>query len=102
MADHDVGEPFRLGRDPDQPTKSLFEVDGTPTDPTTVSLTVVSPSGTSTTYTYADAQITHDGTGNYHRDITPDVAGWWRYYWVGTGACAVTQQGEVYVRALPG
>lgn len=94
MADHDVGEIARLS--------CAFTVSSVATDPTTVALTVVTPGNTSTSYTYAGGTLIKDSVGNYHKDVTPDTAGWWRYYWVGTGACAVTEQGEFYVRALPG
>lgn len=92
MADHDVGEIARLS--------CAFTVAAAATDPTTVALTVVSPAGTSTTYTYAGGTLVKDSTGNYHKDLTPADAGWWRYYWIGTGACAVTEQAEFYVRPL--
>lgn len=93
MSDFDVGEPVRLS--------TTFAVDDVVTDPTTVRATVVGSNGVATTYTYPD-DVTKDAVGEYHVDVTPAAAGWWRYYWVGTGVCAVTQQGEFYVRALPG
>jgi hypothetical protein len=64
---------------------NTFKVGGTATDPTTVSLTVTDPNGTSTTYTFAAAQITQTSTGVYTKDIACATAGTWAYEWVGTG-----------------
>jgi hypothetical protein len=74
-----------------------FSVDGTPTDPTTVSLLVEKPDKTRTTYTYAQAQITKSGTGVYYRDVSLDAAGNWRFVFTGTGACAASVEGVVTV-----
>jgi hypothetical protein len=57
----------------------------TPTDPTTVTLTVNDPSGASTTYTYAAAQINRSGAGLYFKDIPSPTAGEWSFTWAGTG-----------------
>lgn len=67
-----------------------FRVSGTLTDPTTVSLTIVDPDGTSTTYTYAAAQITRTSTGAYTKDIdcSSTQRGIWQAVWVGTGTAS--------------
>lgn len=65
---------------------NTFTVDGTETDPTTVSLTVTAPSGTSVTYTYAAAEITKVSTGVYRKDVACTEDGLWVYVWTGTGA----------------
>lgn len=69
---------------------TVFSVDGTATDPTAVSLTVKDPDGASTTYTYADTEITKDGTGEYHKDIscTSTTQGLWVAVWAGTGTAS--------------
>lgn len=67
---------------------NTFTVNGSPTDPTAVSLTVTDPTQTATTYTYAAAQITKTGTGVYTKDIPCTVAGTWTYEWVGTSAAS--------------
>lgn len=72
---------------------NTFTVSGTPTDPTTISLAVTDPEGTTTTYTYAAAQITRDSAGVYHKDIPCTLTGTWLYLWVGTGAAADAQAG---------
>lgn len=67
---------------------NTFSVNGTPTDPTTISLTVTDPTQTATTYTYAASQITKTGTGVYTKDIPCTIAGTWTYEWVGTAAAS--------------
>ena len=59
-------------------------------DPTTVTLELTTPAGTTTTYTYAGAGIIKSSTGVYYRDVTWTEAGEWRAKWAGTGAVAQT------------
>lgn len=68
---------------------NTFQVNSVATDPTTVSLTVVDPDGTATTYTYP-ADIAKDSTGAYHKDIdcSSIQRGIWQAVWVGTGAAS--------------
>ena len=63
-------------------------------DPTTVSLAVNKPDGTSTTYTYAAAQITKVSTGVYSKAITADETGTWTYVWTATGTGADVVDGS--------
>jgi hypothetical protein len=72
---------------------NTFKVNGTATDPTTVSLTITTPSGAATTYTYAASQITKTSTGLYTKDITCSEAGTWSYLWEGTGAASDAEAG---------
>jgi hypothetical protein len=67
---------------------NTFDVAGVATDPTTVSLTVTTPSGTATTYTYAASEITRTSTGVYAKDIACSEAGVWLCLWVGTGTAS--------------
>jgi hypothetical protein len=67
---------------------NTFSVNGTPTDPTTVSLTITTPSGTATTYTYAAGQITKSATGVYTKDVACSENGLWIYVWTGTGTAS--------------
>lgn len=78
---------------------NTFKVSGSATDPTTVTLTVYAPDGSSTAYTYAAAQITKSATGVYTKNITADAAGIWRYKWEGTGTAADVQDGSFTVSA---
>lgn len=68
------------------------------TDPTTVSLLVVEPDGTRTTYTYAGGGATKHSTGVFYRDIALTLPGEYLLRWVGTGAAAATT--ETVVRAM--
>jgi hypothetical protein len=67
---------------------NTFAVDGTATDPTTVSLTVTDPLGAATTYTYAAAEITKTGVGVYRKDIPCSESDEWQYVWTGTGTAS--------------
>ena len=80
---------------------ATFTVSDTPTDPDTVSLIVLEPDGTSTTYTYGEAEITKTDTGDYEKEISADVEGVWKYGFVGTGAVATASFDEFAVREWP-
>jgi len=69
MDNLNVGDVVRL--------RSVFTVLDVNTDPTTITLEVQSPSGTTTSYTYAGAQITREGTGIYYYNLSVNEAGWW-------------------------
>jgi hypothetical protein len=87
---YEIGAPARL--------TAAFTVDGTATDPSTVSLAVREPDGTETTKTHAAGEVTKDGTGNYHFDWPVAKAG--RHHWTftGTGNAADVQSGEFWAR----
>lgn len=65
-----------------------FKVSDILTDPTTVTLTVTDPSGDVTAYTYAAAEVTKDGTGEYSKALACSESGEWTYTWTGTGTVA--------------
>lgn len=72
---------------------NTFSVSGTPTDPTTISLDVTTPSGTTTTYTYGGGTITRTSAGVYTKDIACSEDGEWQYVWTGTGAAQDVEAG---------
>lgn len=74
---------------------NLFQVDGTATDPDTVSLVITDPTGVSTTPT-----PTKTGTGAYKYDVACDGDGTWQYTWVGTGAATDTVAGTWEVQDI--
>lgn len=76
-----------------------FQVSGVDTDPTTVSLYVRMPDGTTATYTYAGGTLTKDSVGDYSKQITLNQRGIWYYAWTGTGACQASDSGTVTVIA---
>lgn len=87
-----VGDPVVLS--------NTFTVSGTATDPSLVSLSVTTPAGVTTTYTYAAAQITRTSAGLYTKTITVSAAGAWRYVWTGTGTAADVAPGSFRVDAV--
>jgi hypothetical protein len=58
---------------------------GVSTDPTTVSLKVRDPGGTTTTYTYAGMDITKAATGVFQYALSITTVGRYTYKWFGTG-----------------
>lgn len=69
-----------------------FTVSGTATDPSTVTLKVKDPSGTTATYTYAGSTVTKAGTGSYYKDVSASTAGRWLYRWEGTGTAQAAEE----------
>jgi hypothetical protein len=70
---------------------------GTATDPTTVTLRVREPDGTTTSYTYAGGDVTKAGAGDFYKDVSVDAAGVWAWEWVGTGTVAAAHSGAFRV-----
>src|SRR5215471_10782249 len=62
---------------------NVFKVNGVPTDPTTVTLTVTDPTGAVTI-----PSPTHPSTGTYTANIACTVVGIWTYLWEGTGTAS--------------
>lgn len=85
----------------DQPraTVTFTDLDGTTTDPSTVTCTVRKPDGTITEPVAASAEP--DGT--WYADIPVDQAGTWRIRFEGTGAliAAVESRFQVRDREVP-
>lgn len=73
----------------------------TPVDPGTVKLRVLDPLGGESIYDYAEEEITRDGAGTYHRDVTPQISGEWHYRWESTGAGQGAEEGRFFVRHTP-
>jgi len=70
-------------------TGTFRDVDNALADPTEVTLQVLDPSGTLTTYTYGAAEITRDSLGVFSKPITLNASGTWYYRFKGTGALIV-------------
>jgi uncharacterized protein YfaS (alpha-2-macroglobulin family) len=67
------------------------------TDPTTVTLKVLDPTGVVTTPTPV-----HDSTGFYHYDLdTTGKTGLWTYEWIGTGAVQAIAANQFNVKTAP-
>lgn len=72
---------------------------GAAADPTGVTLKVIEPDGTQTSYVYGtDAEVIKASTGNYYADIAADAAGGWHYQWAGSGAVVAVQPGQFAVQ----
>lgn len=67
------------------------------TDPTTVTLTVTTPAGVATSYTFAGGTVTKASTGIYYRNVAVSEAGKWSYQWTATGAVADVATGTFTV-----
>lgn len=78
-----------------------FDIDEVPTDPSTVTLTVMDPFKTQTSYTYAAATVTHESTGVYSKNVAFPTEGRWRWRWAGLGACVAADEGVVLVATSP-
>lgn len=74
---------------------NTFDVDGTPTDPTSVTLTITDPSGNVTT-----PSVTHSGTGVYTCDVACTADGVWLYKWTGTGTASDVVEGTWTVSTI--
>ncbi len=86
MNTYDIGDVARLS--------SAFTAAGVATDPTTTTLTVKTPAGVETSYTYALAELTKSSAGVFYRDLDCAEAGTWHYRFAGTGA--VKAAGEAF------
>lgn len=89
-ATYDIGDVVRV--------TGTFKQGASFVDPTTVTLVLKVPDGTSTTYTYALAELIKDSTGVYHRDFSIDAAGTHRYRWTSAGAGQGSEENWFQVR----
>ncbi|MDG4796211.1 hypothetical protein [Micromonospora sp. WMMD1082] len=92
-----MAEVFYVGADELATVSNTFTVDGTPTDPTTVTLVVTDPTGAATTYEVGD--LTKTGTGAYRKDVPCTAPGVWTYVWVGTGTASDVTAGTWTVQS---
>jgi hypothetical protein len=82
---------------------SFKDEDGVLTNPTTVTLTLITPYGDETDYVYdTDSEVTRPSTGKYRAEVVPDMSGRWRYAWTTTGTNLVTAiEGDFLVQESP-
>ena len=86
MSTYDIGDLITLN--------FTVSVSNVLTDPTTITLTVTAPDMSITT-----PAVAKDSVGTYHYDLTPTLAGTYRYRWVTVGVAQTAQDGTVDVRA---
>jgi len=84
---YDVGDVARL-------SVTFTSLAGVLADPTVVTLTVQAPDNAQTT-----PAVTHDSTGKYHYDLSITQSGVYLYRYVGTGAVAAVEEGQITVRS---
>lgn len=72
-------------------------LDGTATDPTTVTCMIRTPAGVETSYAYGASAVVRDSAGRYHYDVALTAAGRWIYRWKGTGSLVAAGEGFVDV-----
>ena len=88
-----AGSPYRVG--------AHFEDDtDTDVDPTTITFTLLSPTGVETAYVYGtDSNVVKVSTGDYYAEVTPTEGGRWRFAWLSTGTNkAIRFEGDFLVR----
>lgn len=87
---YQVGDLLRL--------KATFtDVDGAVADPSTVTVTVLAPSGTETEKTYAAGDLVRVSTGIYYYDFTVTESGRHYFTWDAGGAYVASDQGAFQV-----
>lgn len=81
----------------------FFNDAGDDTDPDTVTLMTMSPTGGATTYTYqTDDELGRTDAGDFYCDVTPDESGRWYWRWTATGSSTtVAQEGHFLVQHSP-
>ncbi len=88
---YDVGDVARLS--------AAFTADSVAADPSTVTLTVLTPAGASTTYTYGvDLALTKYSTGVYRLNLTIATEGKYRWRWLATGTGSAAAESYLLVR----
>jgi hypothetical protein len=77
-------------------TVTFTAINGTPTNPTTVTVTVQDPTGAET----SPAAVS-DGAGVYHVDIDATMSGRWLVRFVGVGTVVAAVEDQFLVRVSP-
>ncbi len=75
---------------------TITDINGDVIDPTTVSLEVKKPSGSTDSYSYP-ATINRTSTGVYYKEITRDESGDWHYRWEATGTGQAAKEHQFMV-----
>jgi hypothetical protein len=93
---HYINSPIAL-------TANFQSAAGSDVDPTTVTIRVMDPWGTETSYVYGtDDEVVKDSVGDYTATITPDSAGRWHFRWQTTGTnLVIASEGDFLVQDSP-
>lgn len=85
MATYDKGDLVIL-------TASWQNEAGAYVDPTTITLKIQDPTGSTTSYAYGSSTMTKTATGRYRYEYQPTAQGKYSYRWEGTGTATATGQ----------
>lgn len=72
---------------------TFADLNGVPTNPTTIVLTIQAPDNSTST-----PSPVNDGAGLYHYDLALALSGIYRFKWAGTGAINAVEEGEIAVK----
>lgn len=73
-----------------------IRVDGVLTDPSTLTLTITTPSAVQTVYTYGtDPEIIRDAVGKYHLDLQISESGTWVWEWFANSELNAADSGTI-------
>lgn len=95
MATYDKGDLVRL-------TATFRDSANALVDPSTVTLKIHKPDGSTIIRTYAGATITRSSLGVFYSDLNCDFAGTVYYRWEGAGAAQAAGQSSFFVEDLLG
>lgn len=105
MLAYDIGDTVRVGNSTDDATNIAFtDAGGVAADPTTVTLTLNCPDGTTLVYGWpsagTDGSLTQEATGRFFVDLLLGTGkqGVWHWRLVGSGDLATAVQGVFFVR----
>lgn len=98
----DIGDQVRIGNPSLDPGSAPFtDLDGAPTNPTTVELTIEKPDGTVVGYGWPtagpDGVLMNESPGRFYCAILIDQSGPWQYRLAGLGAVAAASEGVLRV-----
>jgi hypothetical protein len=101
----DVGDLIRFGN-PDVGatvvSAPFTTIDGTPTNPTAVTLIVLKPDGTTLLYAWPssgfDGTLANESAGRFYAEILIDQSGKWQWRIQGTGAVTAAAEGSLRVQ----
>jgi hypothetical protein len=99
----DLGDTRYIGNHSSITGTSAFKNSaGADTDPSTVTIRVKKPDGTTTVYVYGGSPAAlREAAGRFYVAVAFDQAGPWGWALVGTGAVAEATGGRFYVRESP-
>jgi hypothetical protein len=100
----DIGDLVRFGNPSLDPASAPFtDLDGVPTNPSMVELTIVKPDQTELAYAWPgagpDGSLTNESVGRFYYAVLIDQSGPWQFRLAGQGA--VTAAAEGVLRVTP-